>query len=84
MDGPGDQLLARTRFAVDQDSRIRGGDTADLVEHNDQRGTPTDDLLEVVDGLELLLEVEILFCQSGGSASASTRSVTSTQIECTA
>ena len=50
----------------DQDRRIGGGDTTNLVQHRDQSQTPTNDLLEVVDGLELLLEVAVLLCQPGG------------------
>ena len=63
MDGAGDQLLARAGLAIDQYGGIGGGDAADLVEHRQQGGTAADDLLEIVRGLDLFLEVEVLLVQ---------------------
>jgi hypothetical protein len=45
---------------MDQDRGVGGGDAADLVEYRGQSGTSTDDLLEVVNRLDLLLKVSIL------------------------
>ena len=71
-------------LAVDQDGGVGRRHPADLVEHRHQRGDSADDLLEIVDRLDLFLEVEVLLLEPARSASASTRSVMSTQIEWTA
>ena len=65
MERPGDQLLARPRLTHNQHRRICGGHRLDRLEHPcDHRALP-DDLLEIVLGLDLLLEIAVLLFQSG-------------------
>ena len=65
MDGAGDQLLAGARLAGDEHGGVGRRHAADLVEHGEQRGGSTDDLLEVVDRLDLFLQVEVLLLEAG-------------------
>ena len=41
------------------------GPTAHMVEHGGQRRAAADDLLEVVDGLDFFLQIEVLLLQAG-------------------
>jgi hypothetical protein len=64
VDGPGDQLLAGPRLAVDQHGGVGRRHPADLLQHGQQRRGTTDDLLEVMNRLDLLLEVEVLLLEA--------------------
>ena len=63
MDRARDQLLSGAGLAQDQDGGIGRRHQIDLLERVPERAALPDDLLEVVDGLDLLLEVEILAVQ---------------------
>jgi hypothetical protein len=58
--GAGDELLARARFATDEHRGSRGGDRLHLLQHPAQGGALSHDLPEVVLGADLLLQVGIL------------------------
>ena len=58
--GAGDELLARARFATNEHRGVGGGDRLDLLQHPAQGGALADDLPEVVLGADLLLQVGIL------------------------
>src|SRR5262249_5141577 len=60
VDGPRDQLLAGSGLAQDEHRRAGRRDGLHLMEYALQRGRPSHDLLEVVLGAELLLEVDLL------------------------
>jgi adenylate cyclase len=60
MDRPRNEFFARPRFARDEDGGIGGCNPPDITEHGRQGVALTDDLLEIVDALDLLLEVEVL------------------------
>ena len=60
MKGTGDEFLARARFATNEHRGAGGGDGLDLLEDPAQGGAPPDDLLEVVLGASLLLQVGLL------------------------
>src|SRR3954447_7507581 len=62
---PPDTLLAGPRLAGDEHGGVGRRHPADLVEHGEQRGGSTDDLLEVVVRLDLFLEVEVLLLEAG-------------------
>jgi hypothetical protein len=55
-----EQFLAGTRFAKDQDSRIRGRDVFDLFQDAVQCSTATDDAAERQCRVDLLLEVRVV------------------------
>ena len=55
-----DQLLAGARLAEDEHRRVGRRDGLHLVQRALQRGRVADDLLEVVVGADLLLEVDLL------------------------
>src|SRR5262249_48954931 len=55
-----DQLLSAAGLAEDEDRGVRRRHQIDLLEGVRQRAALPDDLLEVVDGLNLVLEVEVL------------------------
>ena len=58
--GTGDKFLARARFATNEHRGAGGGDGLDLLEDPAQGGAPPDDILEVVLGASLLLQVGLL------------------------
>src|SRR5438876_2269562 len=58
--GAGDQLLAGARLAADEHGRVGRRDRLRLVQHAFQRRGLTDDVLEVVLGADLVLEVDLL------------------------
>ena len=60
VNGTGDQLLAGARLAADEHGRVRRRDRLHLVQHAFQRRGLTDDVLEVVLGADLVLEVDLL------------------------
>src|SRR5207302_2619373 len=60
VNGARDELLAGPRFAPDENGRIRRGNRFHLVEHALQRRGLADDLLEVVLGADLVLQVDLL------------------------
>src|SRR6266566_690389 len=62
---PGHQLLASSRFADEQDRRIGRGDRLDKPEHPLHFWTLAGDFLEVVLGLDLLLQIAVLLFQAG-------------------
>src|SRR5207245_8524176 len=55
-----DQLLPGARLAEDEHGRVRGRDRLHLVQHALQRRRVADDLLEVVVGTAVVLEVDVL------------------------
>jgi hypothetical protein len=61
----GHQLLASSRFADEQDRRIGRGDRLDKPEHPLHFWTLAGDFLEVVLGLDLLLQIAVLLFQAG-------------------
>src|SRR5262249_8921395 len=58
-----DQLLSSAGLAEDEDRGVRRRHQIDLLEGARQRPALPDDLLEVVDGLDLVLEVTVLAVQ---------------------
>ncbi len=57
--GTGDKLLARARFAANEHRGAGGGDGLDLLQDLAQGGAPPDDILEVVLGADLFLQVSL-------------------------
>ena len=57
VDRAGDELLAGSGLAEDQYRAVRIGDEPDLLEDGHQRGALADELVDVVNGADLLLEV---------------------------
>ena len=64
VEGPCDELLARPGLAADQDRGVARRDRPDLAQELHQRRMPADDLVEVVRGANLLLEVEVLLLET--------------------
>ena len=60
MNRAGDQLLAGAGLALNQDRRIGRRDDLDLLQHLPERRALADDLLEVVLGADLVLEIQLL------------------------
>src|SRR5262249_20332606 len=60
VNGPGDELLAGAGFAEDEHRRVGVRYQPDLLECGGERGTLTDDFIDVVDGADLFLQVLVL------------------------
>src|ERR1700732_2100639 len=65
MNGPGDQFLARTSFAVQKHSGTGRRHDGYLIQHLADTGTLADYILKVVLGLYFCFEIEPLFFQAG-------------------
>src|SRR5262249_23261373 len=63
MDGARDQLLSGAGLAEDEDRGVRRRHQLDLLEGVRQRPALPDDLLEVVGGLDLFLQLQVLALQ---------------------
>src|SRR4029077_19046922 len=60
----GKQFFASAGLAMQEYRRLSGGYNRNLIQHFAQRGTLTDDVLEVVFGADLRFEVQALFLQA--------------------
>src|SRR5262244_2342566 len=63
MYGSGDEFLAGSGFAANQNGRIAGSDLFYAPQNFLESGTPTDNLFEIMLCLDLLLEINVLDLQ---------------------
>ncbi len=63
MNGASDHLLAGTRFALDEDRRVRRCNNSNALEHSFQPWTVSNDLFEIMLNPDFIFQVELLFRQ---------------------